>query len=206
MKPSIETSWLGLIDYPKALILQQKNVQKVLSRERQEVIMGLEHPKVITLGKRGGLVHLKDTPVIQTNRGGLATGHEPGQLVIYPIINIKQRQLRVREWVSMIEEACIVFLQALGLQPHRGEHSGLWIEKNKIASIGLHIVQGVSMHGISMNINNTLSIFSNMEVCGSTDTTLTSLKKENIQMELQTAFTQIAEILIKKLQAKEGLL
>ena len=151
MMGSINSSWLGLQEYEQALILQKKYVQKILNKEGSEVIIGLEHPKVITLGKRGGLAFPKDIPVIQTNRGGLATGHEPGQLVIYPIINIQKRNLRVREWVEILENACIHFLRQYGLTPSRGTHSGLWIEKKKIASIGLQITQGVSMHGISMN-------------------------------------------------------
>lgn len=206
MKQSINTTWLGLLDYAKALAVQQNNVHNILSGHGKEVIMGLEHPDVITLGKRGGLVYPQNIPVVHTNRGGLATGHEPGQLVVYPIVHIQKRQLRVREWVSILEDTCIEFLQAQGLLPHRGEHSGLWIQQKKIASIGLHIMQGVSMHGISMNVNNTLSIFSNMEVCGSTNLTLTSLQKEGIQIDTQTAFTQIADTLITTLHAREGLL
>ena len=133
MKSTIETSWLGLLEYREALTLQQNNVAKVLSTKGTEVIMGLEHPNVITLGKRGGLVYHETIPVVRTNRGGLATGHEPGQLVIYPIINIQKRQIHVREWVSILEDTCILFLESLGLHPHRGEHSGLWIEQKKIA-------------------------------------------------------------------------
>ena len=206
MNEPIAASWLGLLDYEEALRLQQEHVQKVLLEDNSELIMGLEHPSVITLGKRGGQVRSQNIPIVQTNRGGLATGHEPGQLVIYPIINIQKRQLRIRDWVSILEDACIHFLQEQGLHPHRGEHSGLWIEQKKIASIGLQIVQGVSMHGISMNINNTMSIFSNMEVCGFTNLTLTSLEKENVQMESKAAFTHIAKILIKQLSEHEGVL
>ena len=204
MKDTIDTSWLGLLDYQKALDLQHEHVENILSRGYQEVIMGLEHPSVITLGKRGGIVHPIDIPIIQTNRGGLATGHEPGQLVIYPIINIQKRQLRVREWVSLLEDSCIDFFHSHGLKPNRDIHSGIWINHQKIASIGLQIKKGISMHGISINICNTLSIFSNMIVCGTPELMLTSLEKENIQVELKTAFIEITAILIEKLNQKEA--
>ena len=204
MNNTIRTSWLGLLDYQKALALQHEQVENIHNQEMPEIILGLEHPSVITLGKRGGLVHPIEIPIVQTNRGGLATGHEPGQLVIYPIIHIQKRQLPIREWVSLLEESCISFFRNHGLIAHRGVHSGLWIDNKKIASIGLQIKKGVSMHGISINIHNTLSIFSHMEVCGVSELMLTSLHEENVQIQLENAFTEIADILIKQLSQKEA--
>ena len=204
MNTTVKISWLGLLEYPKALDLQCKQAEKIHAQEMSEVILGLEHPTVITLGKRGGLVHTIDIPIIQTNRGGLATGHEPGQLVIYPLIHIQKRQIHIREWVSLLEESCITFFRNHGLIAHRGVHSGLWIDNKKIASIGLQIKNGVSMHGISINIHNTLSIFSHMEVCGLSVLSLTSLYKENVHLQLENAFTEIANILIERLHQKEA--
>lgn len=201
---AIKTSWLGLLEYQKSLDFQYEQAEKIHAQEMPEVILGLEHPTVITLGKRGGLVHSIDIPIIKTNRGGLATGHEPGQLVIYPLIHIQKRQIHIREWVSLLEESCITFFRNHGLVAHRGVHSGLWVDNKKIASIGLQIKKGVSMHGISINIHNTLSIFSHMEVCGLSALRLTSLHKEDVQMQLENAFTEIAYIVIERLQQKEA--
>ena len=91
MNLPIQTRWLSTTPYAKALDLQQKYANEV-HEGGAEVILGLEHPNVITLGKRGGAVYTSDQtiPIVQTQRGGLATAHEPGQLVLYPIINIAQ--------------------------------------------------------------------------------------------------------------------
>ena len=194
MNNPIHLSWLGSVEYTKALKTQEQHVQNILDGGN-EIILGLEHPSVITLGKRGGSVTRKNIPIIQTNRGGLATGHEPGQVVIYPIINLKKRNIGIRTWVSILEESIISYLEENRLTPTTGVHSGIWVSEKKIASIGLNIVQGVSMHGISLNVHNSLTIFSDMQVCGIPDLSMTSMKHENIHADPQNVFLRISDFI-----------
>jgi lipoyl(octanoyl) transferase len=132
MSQQIETLWLSTVNYSEALLVQKKYAQRV-SNGGPEAILGLEHPNVITLGKRGGNVRANDStiPIIQTQRGGLATAHEPGQLVLYPIINIEQRKIGIRTWVEGIENIVLNFLAEHKLIGSRSVHAGVWIEAKK---------------------------------------------------------------------------
>ena len=194
MKKTIDTQWLALLDYEEAASLQQMYVQKITKGET-EVILGLEHPAVITLGKRGGIVRNQhnNIPIVQTQRGGLATAHEPGQLVVYPIINIQKRNIPLRRWVEGLEDIILSFLGEHTLHGRRAIHPGIWIDHQKIASIGLQIINGISTHGLAINIQNSLDIFSTIEVCGQKQLSMVSMREKGCDISPQYAFFSIAE-------------
>ena len=168
------------MDYRKALDIQNETHSRVLNKIDLETVLVVEHPDVITLGKRGGAVlegNHGDIPIIQTDRGGLATCHNFGQLVLYPIINIKYREIGVQKFICVLLKAIKNSL----LRMYNVEvvisssQTGLWYQDKKIASIGMRIKKGVSMHGIAINIYNDLSLFHRIEPCGFSSHSMTNL-------------------------------
>lgn len=157
--------WLGLVNYREALSLQHQYEREVLSGAEDRVL-GLEHPQVITLGKRSRLdPEVPSGQVVWVDRGGEATLHSEGQLVIYPIFNLTDRW-SVREWVELLLTTTEKTLQYFQVETSRGEHSGLWTAKGKIAFAGIRVRNRVSTHGLSINVANDLSLFGPMKSCG----------------------------------------
>ncbi|MCX7977793.1 MAG: lipoyl(octanoyl) transferase LipB [Bdellovibrionaceae bacterium] len=165
----MEFRWLGLLPYAEADKLQRE-LQDLIARGRQEVILGLEHPTVLTLGVRGGEkkeIGFAPIEIVKTDRGGMATLHNPGQLVIYPLVNIRARKMRLKDWICILTSTTQACLAKKGIQTYcRGDLPGLFTEKGKIMSLGLRINAGVSRHGIAINVNNDLSPFALFSPCG----------------------------------------
>ena len=179
----------GLKDYQSVLLLQENTLQNLLAGEGKETIFIVEHLPVITLGARDSANKLaKNTDTIkqsgveifQTRRGGGTTAHNPGQLVVYPIINLKKHLLGVSDFVHLLEKIGIEFLAELGVNccTKKG-FPGLWCENRKIASIGVQIKKWITCHGMAININNDLSIFDLIVPCG-----LENVKMTSVQIEL----------------------
>ena len=184
--------WLGRLPYPKALDLQYEYAAKAL-HEGQEYILGCEHPQTITLGKRGGTL-LSSTPripVVQTSRGGLATAHEPGQLLIYPIINIKKRGLAVREWVHGVRSCVCSWLRSISIEVDHNSDTGVWVQNHKLVSIGFQIKDGISHHGLAINVENDLRTFDEIVACGIRDVKLTTLRNLGISYTTQETFSGV---------------
>jgi lipoate-protein ligase B len=180
---------LGLLDYQEAWILQQKLVSARVDKNiRRDMILFLEHPSVFTLGRRGGLENLlvsetflKDSgiPVVQVERGGVITYHGPGQIVVYPIINLHARRIGVKEFVSAMEEAMLQTAANWDINAERNSlNSGIWVGRNKMGSIGIALRKGVSFHGLALNVNLDLTPFSWIQPCGLQGVAMTSMRKE----------------------------
>lgn len=166
----MEVIWKGLVPYEEGLKIQAELSEKTRI-DRVTRLIGLEHPMVITLGKRGNPIEdlqhsATNAPVVITDRGGQATLHSPGQLVIYPIVHLQEKGMGVRDFVHHLEEATIETLMTYGIQTSRGEASGVFTEKGKIAFVGIRVDRGVSRHGISINISNDLALFDLIRPCG----------------------------------------
>ena len=159
--------WLGEVPYAEALVYQ-KQMADVVQRQGRGIVLGLEHPRVITLGLRSKnelLRPLSEIPVIPTNRGGQVTLHNPGQLVIYPIIPIRKWGLGVREYVEMLLQVSENFLRSCNITIV-SSNNGIYSQNGKIASIGINIKNGIATHGISINVSNHLADFSAIAPCG----------------------------------------
>ncbi len=179
----------GLKDYKSVLTLQENAHNDLLQGRGKDTIFIVEHPLVITLGARTGANKLtKDADAIkqagieifQIRRGGGTTAHNPGQLVIYPIINLKKHSLGVSDYVHLLEKIGIEFLSELGVNAcTKKGFPGLWIDDRKIASIGVQIKKWITFHGIAININNDLSIFDLIIPCGLENIKMTSAEKES---------------------------
>ena len=180
---------LPVTEYRKAWDLQHKLVS---ARKDQiidkNVVLFLEHPPVFTLGRRGGLDNLTvpeeflgkaGISVIHVERGGDITYHGPGQLVVYPIIDLRDSGLRVLDYVTALEEVIIRAAKDLGVVAERNPmNRGVWIANRKLGSIGITIRRGVSFHGIAFNVNVALEPFDWMNPCGLKGIRMTSMERE----------------------------
>ncbi len=166
---SLEHTYLGTLDFETAFQIQ-RNLWHAAKNKNQISIMGLEHPAVITLGRRmksEELFSVGDIPVIQSTRGGLATVHSEGQLVIYPVMSLKAQGWGVKEFVCKLLKATQMTLTEYKIESFiDDENVGLYTVNGKIAFCGLEIKEGISQHGISINISNDLSLFSQIVSCG----------------------------------------
>ncbi|SMG62173.1 lipoyltransferase [methanotrophic bacterial endosymbiont of Bathymodiolus sp.] len=166
---NIKIRHLGQQDY---LSCWQKMQDYTLARDENSTdeIWIVEHPPVFTQGLNGKpeyLLQVSDIPVVNTDRGGQITYHAPGQLVVYILVDIKRRELGVRQLVTTLEQAMIDTLSQYGLQAiAKAEAPGVYIQDKKIGSVGLRIKKGCSYHGLSLNNNMGLSPFSYINPCG----------------------------------------
>jgi len=180
---------LPIIEYQKARDLQSYLVSarkdKVID---SNIILILEHPPVFTLGRRGGLENLcvsesflekSKIPVIHVERGGDITFHGPGQIVVYPIINLEKARLAVTDYVSNLEEVMIQTAKKSGVQAQRSSlNRGIWVGKKKLGSIGIAVRRGISFHGMALNVNLPLEPFNWINPCGLQNIKMTSIQQE----------------------------
>ena len=188
----IESEYLGLVDYSQAYEIQKNKWNSVQSNEKHICIFGLEHPDVITLGRRATDLEVFSTqiPVVKSTRGGLATLHSPGQLVVYPILQVRPYFGGVRNYVAqLLEITSQVFKKYYDVQTHFDEaNAGLYTEKGKIAFCGLEIKSGVSLHGLSININNNVELFQQIRPCGLNDLCIDQLSNYNKAVSVELFF------------------
>ncbi len=184
------------------LQIQESLRNKVLKNNTDNYLILVEHDHIYTLGKNANSNNILNSTceIIQTQRGGDVTYHGPGQLVAYPIINLKKKKIGVKNYISMIEKLISNILIDYNLEPQiLKEETGVWVQDKKIASIGIHVTRGVTMHGLAINVNTDLGYFDNIISCGIQGVKMTSLDKElgkkirmnDIKKSLITHFNQI---------------
>lgn len=173
------------LSYEKGLELQQDTVTRILAHEQQESILLLEHEPVYTIGRQRDQSSLLQAgnsgiPVFETNRGGQATYHGPGQLVGYPILDLNQRGRDLHEHLRLIEQALIQGCKEFGVTAARRDSmTGVWVEERKLASIGVGVRKWVSMHGFAINITKQcLPPFLAITPCGLDGVSMTCLASE----------------------------
>ncbi len=177
--------------------IQEQAYQLVLS-SGFPVVLGFEYYPVITLGKRAELsaelpfpqeeLLAKGLTFVETDRGGQATLHAPGQLVIYPLVPIRNLGISVRDFVGILENSTILWLEKYGIRSWRGEEAGVFTKNGKIAFIGIRVANGITKHGISINIANDLSLFQGIRSCGLQNRPVDSLFENQVQLDLAEAF------------------
>jgi len=185
------------VPYQEAWDVQRALLARIVAEDAPETLLLLEHPHTYTLGRRGGREHLLATPeelagrgavVIESDRGGDITYHGPGQIVGYPLLNLRRRTGGdVHRYLRALEEVLIGVLAAYGLTGEREpEHTGVWCGGAKVAAIGVRISRGITMHGFALNVNTDLSYFNHIVPCGIHDRPVTSLEQllgERIPMD-----------------------
>lgn len=195
----INVVYLGRVDYSIALELQQTLVRLVKEARISHTLLLLEHPPVITLGRNAGAQNIvasreflasNGIELHETNRGGDVTFHGPGQLVGYPIFDLRAFEPRIGavDFVRKMEEALIRTCGDLGVVTERIPGlTGVWTQNQppgKVAAIGVHISRAVTSHGFALNVNTNLDYFKLIVPCGITDKPVTSLEREMAQSSL----------------------
>lgn len=189
------------ITYEDGLAIQQRHVDAILDGSGSETILLLEHQPVYTIGRLRdqsslGNAALLPHPVFDTNRGGQATYHGPGQIVGYPILDLNPRGRDLHEHLRLLEEALIRSCAAFGVNAGRREGlTGVWVENRKLASIGVGVRKWISMHGFAINITReSLPPFLAITPCGIADVSMTCLESEAERpVSMDDAFRVIAE-------------
>jgi lipoyl(octanoyl) transferase len=163
------------MDYEAALRLQNQMARARMEEKTSDVLFLLQHLPVITMGKSGRVQNVLDPRAIQeknikvifTDRGGDVTYHGPGQLVIYPILNLRFHGLSVPGYVEKLEETAIRTLERYGIKARRIEKlRGVWVGNEKIAALGVHLSRWISKHGLALNVNTNLDPFELINPCG----------------------------------------
>ena len=184
---------LGLVAYDEAWALQRELArQRISGEEPHDVLLLVQHPPVVTLGRSTKPGHLLATAdqlqalgvqLREVERGGDVTIHEPGQLVAYPIIDLKQHTRDLHWYLRQVEEAIIVALRRVGLETQRvAGLTGVWSEdvngKRKLASIGVRAREWITWHGFALNVENDLSTFAHTVPCGIGGVEMTTVQRE----------------------------
>jgi len=180
MPPPLQVRHLGLIEYePTWRAMQSFTAQR--DAATADEIWFLEHPPVFTLGVSASRAHLLapgDIPVVQIDRGGQVTYHGPGQLVVYPLIDLRRAALGVRDFVSALERAVIDLAADYGIAASaRREAPGVYVEGRKLASVGVRVRRGGSYHGLALNVALDLAPFERINPCGYTGLLMTQLSE-----------------------------
>jgi lipoyl(octanoyl) transferase len=185
------------IPYKKAMLFLHKRVQQVKNGDNKELIWILEHPKTYTAGvsfKQNEIIN-KKIKVIKTNRGGKITLHNPGQKIIYFVINLNNRKKDIRKFINKIELSIIEFLKIFKINAKKDKKNiGIWVKERKIAAIGLRVSRWVAFHGFSINISNNLNEYLSIVPCGLNNKEITSVFLEkkiipkNFEMKLINIF------------------
>jgi lipoyl(octanoyl) transferase len=191
----LRVRWLGRMEFSRALALQEEIVAKKREdRALSDELLLLEHEPVYTIGRtpdrsslsatgrvRPGeldVVHLP-YPLFSINRGGQATYHGPGQLIGYPIIDLRRCGQDLHKYLRWIEQLLIEFFADYGIAAVRRESlTGVWVEDRKIASIGVGVRHWITMHGFALNVRGDLSPFNHIIPCGINEVAMTSIEKE----------------------------
>jgi lipoyl(octanoyl) transferase len=212
---------LGLVPYREAWDLQRALAGAVSQGAIPDTVVFLEHPPVVTLGRRTdeGELHVPpdaEVEVVETDRGGKSTFHGPGQLVCYPILDLNRHGKDVKKYVRDLEEALIRTLAALGIEGMRLEGlTGVWLHRppRKIASIGVHISRWVTTHGYALNVDLDPAPFTEwITACGLEDAAFTTIAGElgrpvsvdEVRAPAREALGEVFGLSLEELPAEEG--
>ena len=180
---------LGLTDY-EPVWRDMQRFTDARDANTPDEIWFTEHQPVFTLGLNAAREHLLapgDIPVIQIDRGGQVTYHGPGQLMIYPLVDIRRARIGVRELVTALEQSVVDLAAGYGIEAaSRADAPGVYVAGVKLASVGLRIRRGASFHGMALNVNVDLEPFSRINPCGFENLEVTDLARLNAESDLAT--------------------
>ncbi|WPX09476.1 lipoyl(octanoyl) transferase LipB [Anaerocellum danielii] len=219
----INVCYLGKVEYQEALSIQENIWSLRVEKKIDDTLLLLEHPPVITMGRRGSKKNILvseeflekiGVKVFEVSRGGDVTYHGPGQLVGYPIFDLALTDRDIKKFVYLLEEVFIRLLKdQFGIKAHRDEnkYTGVWVENNKIVAIGIAVKKWVTMHGFAFNVNTNLDHFLWIVPCGLRDRGVTSLERlvgskvlfEDVMNKVQTYFGDVFGKSLKILSKEE---
>ncbi len=184
------------IPYKLSLKYLEKRVNDVKLGKKKDLIWLLEHPLIFTGGIRSNDIDIldKNIKVIKTKRGGKITLHNPGQKIIYFVVNLNKRKKDIRKFVNYIENSIIEFLRLFNIESKSDRKNiGIWVKDKKIAAIGIRVSRWIAYHGCSINISNNLRDYKKINPCGLKNDKITSIKNENkdINIDINKALKKI---------------
>lgn len=183
MRPLLYVRKLHRVEYEEAWAMQKELAAMRLRKDIPDTLLLLEHPPVFTIGRTGRRSNLLGDPasigakVVEVDRGGDITYHGPGQLVGYPIFDLRGLKQDVKWYLEQIEEAVIRAVRRFGVNAERNPgYTGVWVSGAKLCAIGVHVAQWVTTHGFALNVNTDLDHFKLIIPCGLADKPVTSLR------------------------------
>mgnify|MGYP001496659487 FL=1 len=189
------------ISYIKAMKYLNKRVEEIKENNNRELLWLLEHPTTYTAGIRFNKNEVLDDKIriIKTNRGGKITLHNPGQKIIYFVLNLNKRKKDVRKLILIIEKSIIELLKLYKIKAYSDKKNiGIWVNNKKIAAIGLRISKWIAYHGCSININNNLNQYFKIIPCGLNNQNITSVYNEKKKL-IKRIDEEIIRIFIKNI-------
>ncbi len=174
------------ISYKTAIKILNKRVELLKLKKSKELLWILEHPLTFTAGIRSDDTEILDKKIkiIKTNRGGKITLHNPGQKIIYIVLDLNNRKKDIRKLISLIEKSIIELLKIYKVKANTDKKNiGIWVKKKKIAAIGLRISKWIAYHGCSINVNNNLDVYRKIIPCGLDNKKITSLLNEKVKID-----------------------
>lgn len=205
--PAPAWRWLGRVDYEPTWRAMQALTDARGPDDRDEIWF-LEHPPVYTQGMNGKPEHLLapgDIPVVPIDRGGQVTYHGPGQLVVYPLVDLRRTGLGVRELVVAVEDALVALAANHGIEAAgRRDAPGVYVAGRKLASIGLRIRRGCSYHGLALNVAMDLEPFARINPCGYSGLEMTQLADLGGPRDVEACARELAPLLTQRLRLPAG--
>jgi lipoyl(octanoyl) transferase len=204
----MKIEWLGRINYETGLRIQEERLKACIASGAETVLL-LEHEPVYTIGRLLDKSSLRGAaqlpyPVFETNRGGQATYHGPGQLVGYPILDLRPRERDLHRYLRTLEGVLIDLLLEFEIDGERiAGKTGVWVADRKIASIGVGVRKWVTMHGFALNVASDLSGFMSIIPCGLSGVTMTSISAESgHEMSIEIVRERICPYLYRHLDVE----
>lgn len=200
--------WLGRADYAATWQAMRRFTDERGADTPDELWL-LEHPPVFTLGMAadpGHVLDAGDIPVVQTDRGGQVTYHGPGQLVAYPLLDLRRHALTVRGLVTLLENTVIDVVAAQGVVAvGRRDAPGVYVQGRKLAALGLRVRRGASYHGVALNVDLDFAPFARINPCGMAGLAVTSLRELGMAWSVEEAGQRLAARLQQRLLADEAI-
>ena len=209
---ALSIRWLGRVAFADALATQERIVaKKRINQSLDDELLLLEHEPVYTIGRTPDQSSLRDVahlphPFFPINRGGQATYHGPGQLIGYPIIDLRQCGQDLHRYLRWLEALLMETLAEVGIVAMtRPGLTGVWIEGRKIASIGVGVRHWITMHGFALNVCGDLAPFDQIVPCGITNVTMTSIEKETeSEFSISEIVTRVEGIALRRIGELSG--
>ena len=189
------------ISYKTAMLFLNKRVEEVKNGKNRELLWILEHPTTYTAGVSYNKKEILDDKIeiIQSNRGGKITLHNPGQKIVYFVIDLNKRKKDIRKFINVIENSIIDFLETFKIKSIKDKKNiGIWVNSKKIAAIGIRVSKWVAYHGCSINISNNLNQYLKIVPCGLNNKKITSIFEEK-KIKPNNFETMLAEIFIENI-------
>ena len=173
------------IPYIKAIKILEKRVKNIKNGKAKDLLWILEHPTTYTAGIRSAKNEILDKKIkiIKTNRGGKITLHNPGQKIVYFVIDLNKKKKDIRKFITVLENSIIKFLNIYNIKSKADKDKiGIWVNDKKIAAIGVRVSKWIAYHGCSINICNDLDQYKKIIPCGLDNSNITSVKKEGVRL------------------------